>query len=90
MPDSLIDIKIDFKFNINIVKENNITIIENINEEEGKNKETFSIIIYYAKLGDTLWNIAKRFGSTVEEIASINNIEDADKIMQGQQLFIPR
>lgn len=90
MPDNSIDIKIDFNFNINVVKESNINIIENIKEEEGTSKETFSIIIYYAKLGDTLWNIAKRFGSTVEEISSINNIEDADKIMQGQQLFIPR
>ena len=90
MPDSSIDIKIDFNFSINIVKESNINIIENIKEEEGVSKEAFSIIIYYAKLGDTLWNIAKRFGSTVEEIASINNIEDADRIMQGQQLFIPR
>lgn len=90
MPDNSIDIKIDFNFNINVVKESNINIIENIKEEEGTSKETFSIIIYYAKLGDTLWNIAKRFGSNVEEISSINNIEDADKIMQGQQLFIPR
>ena len=90
MSDNSIDIKIDFNFNINVVKESNINIIENIKEEEGTSKETFSIIIYYAKLGDTLWNIAKRFGSTVEEISSINNIEDADKIMQGQQLFIPR
>ena len=90
MQDSSIDIKIDFKFNINIVKESNINIIENIKEEEGVSKEVFSIIIYYTKLGDTLWNIAKRFGSTVEEIASINNIENEERIMQGQQLFIPR
>lgn len=32
----------------------------------------------------------KRFGSTVDEIVKINNLEDANKIMQGQQLFIPR
>ena len=38
----------------------------------------------------TLWNIAKRFGSTVAEIVKINEIENPDVIMPGEQLFVPR
>ena len=79
-----------FNFDVNLVKESNINIIENITEEEGKTKETYSIVIYYTKTGDTLWNIAKRFGSTVDEIAKVNNIDKTENVMQGQQLFIPR
>lgn len=48
------------------------------------------MIIYFAKPGDTLWKIAKGFGSTVEEIARINGIEMVDKLNVAQQLFIPR
>ena len=59
-------------------------------EIEVEEKEEHSIIIYFVKPGDTLWNIAKRYKSTVENIKQINNIEDEDKIEVNQQLFIPR
>ena len=85
-----IDIKTDLNFKLNVIKECEIKLIESVNETETKNKESFSIIIYYAKVGDTLWNIAKRFGSTVDEIVKVNSIENPDLIMPGEQLFIPR
>lgn len=90
MPDNSIDIKTDLNFKLNVIKECEIKLIESVNETEAKNKESFSIIIYYAKVGDTLWNIAKRFGSTVDEIVKVNSIENPDLIMPGEQLFIPR
>lgn len=90
MPDSTIDIKIDLKFNLNIIKESELNLIETINEEESRNKECFSIVVYYTKVGDTLWKIAKRFGSTIDEIVKVNNIENPDLLMPGEQLFIPR
>ena len=46
--------------------------------------------IYFAKPGDSLWKIVKKFRSTVDNIAKVNGIEDVDKIEVGQQLFIPR
>lgn len=90
MPDNSIDIKTDLNFKLNVIKECEIKLIESVNETETKNKESFSIIIYYAKVEDTLWNIAKRFGSTVDEIVKVNSIENPDLIMPGEQLFIPR
>ena len=36
-----------------------------------------------------MWKIAKRFGSTVEDIVRINGIEDENKIYPDQKLFIP-
>ena len=48
------------------------------------------MIIYFVKPNDTLWKIAKRFQSTIEDIARVNNLEDPNKLSIGQQLFIPR
>ena len=48
------------------------------------------MVIYFVKPGDSLWKIAKKFGSTVSAIAEVNNIEQVDNISVGQQLFIPR
>ena len=88
--DGSIDVKIDIAFNVAMTKSAEITIIDDIKEEENRSTNNCSLVIYYVKDGDTLWKIAKKFGSTVEEIARINGIEDEDKLNIAQQLFIPR
>ena len=85
-----IDINIDISFNTILIKSANINIIDDLQEDENRNINAFSLIIYYVKEGDTLWKIAKKFGSTVDEIVRINGIENADKINIRDQLFIPR
>lgn len=43
--------------------------------------------IYTVKQGDTLYNISKRFGITVDELKGLNNIID-DRISIGQKLVV--
>ena len=47
-----------------------------------------SITIYVVKKGDTLWKLAKKFNTTVNNIATINNIENPDLIYHNQKLII--
>lgn len=89
MPDNSIDIKVDLEFILNISNSQNINVIEDITIEENRTVEKYSLIIYFVKPGDTLWNIAKRFKSTINDIVKINQIEDENKIDIGKQLFIP-
>ena len=89
MPDSSIEIKIDMQFVTNISNDRNINVIQEINIEENRQEDDYSVIIYFVRPGDTLWNIAKRFRSTVKDITQINEIEDEKKIYPGDQLFIP-
>ena len=90
MPDESIDIKIDLNFLIDCFNNINISVINSINISESKNQDIYSIIIYFVKPGDTLWNIAKKFKSTVQNILTINEIDDENKINVGDELFIPR
>lgn len=39
------------------------------------------------KPGDTLWNIAKKFYTTVEEIIQMNNL-DRDEVSSGTPLLL--
>lgn len=89
MPDESIDIKIDLEFIANLSNNQELQVIEEINVDETRENERYSLIIYFVKPGDTLWNIAKKFRSTVSNIVRMNGIEDENKINIGQQLFIP-
>ena len=89
MPDGGIDVKIDLSFGVSLSTNQALQVIEEISVDETRNKERCSLVIYFVKPKDTLWSIAKRFRSTVADIAKINGIEDENKIDVGQQLFIP-
>lgn len=49
-----------------------------------------SHIIYTVKRGDNLWNISRKYGTTVQEIAQLNNISNPNLIFIGQRLKIPK
>lgn len=90
MPDGNMDIKIDLGFEISVSRKVKLSMIQKINLKESRDIKIYSVIIYFVKPGDTLWNIAKKFRSTVDAIAKLNNIEDVNNLKIGQQLFIPK
>ena len=67
-----------------------IPAINNITEETEDDLEDYSVIIYVVKDGDTLWKIAKKYGSTVDDIVRVNGIENPDKINIGEKIYIPK
>jgi len=48
-----------------------------------------SPVIHRVAPGDTLWSIARSYGTTVAEIAAANDLADVDRIRVGQELRIP-
>ena len=90
MPDESIDIKVDLGFTAISGKDSSISIIDEVTEAESRATCQYSMIIYFVKPGDSLWSIAKKFGSTVEDISRVNGIENPDNLQVGKQLYIPR
>lgn len=70
-------------------REENINSITNLEVTDEDVPTMPSIVIYFVKPGDTLWNIAKNFRSTVQYIMDINELK-SDVIYPGQRLLIPR
>jgi 2',3'-cyclic-nucleotide 2'-phosphodiesterase/3'-nucleotidase len=45
--------------------------------------------IYVVEVGDSVWEIAQKFGTTVEKIVAINELTNSRLIRPGQKLIIP-
>ena len=85
-----IEANIELEFNITINRNEKLNIIDEINIEENRTNDIYSMVIYFVKQKDTLWKIAKKFKSTVSDIANVNGIEDENSLRVGQQLYIPK
>ena len=85
-----INCNIDMEVVGNVSENRNINLIDEVNQEESNFNQDYSVIVYIVKPGDILWNIAKKFRTTVDFIIRTNGIENPDKIDVGQKLYIPR
>lgn len=64
----------------------NITFLEQENPQERPANP--GIILYITRDGDTIWKIAKKYRTTINEIRKINDLEPGKEIKQGMKLLI--
>lgn len=89
--ESSVDVTVNLNFILDVYNKKSLKLVNDIKfEQDSSNKKCSSLVIYFVKDGDTLWKIAKKFKSTIDDIAKINGIENVDKLHVGDQLFIPR
>lgn len=81
---------IDMLADIDSYQDARLSVADEIQSDGEREEQDYSIILYIVKEGDSLWKIAKEFGSTIDDIKRTNGIEDENLIMPGQKLFIPR
>lgn len=65
-----------------------ITEIEEEDIDIKKIQKLPSIVGYIVKKDDTLWDIAKRFYTTIDSVRTINEITDDEEISAGDKLII--
>jgi LysM repeat protein len=44
--------------------------------------------VYVVQAGDTLWKIAKRYNTAIDELLAVNDIEHPSRMTVGQKLLI--
>ena len=84
-----VNIKLDIDFYIDSSNNVTLNLINNVEEENSNKQEDYNMVIYTTRKGDNLWNIAKTFKSTINNIVDTNDIKD-EKITPGMQLFIEK
>jgi LysM repeat protein len=55
----------------------------------GDAKPTCGACTYWVKKGDTLYSIARRYGTTIWELKRCNRIRNVNRIYRGQRLWVP-
>lgn len=73
---------------IRMIEQYNLTQYDKAKETPAPKKTTSKPVYYTVKKGDTLSEIAKKYSTTVEHLAEINNIKDHDLITVGQKLRV--
>ncbi|GFN36696.1 SPOCS domain-containing protein [Tepidimicrobium xylanilyticum] len=92
LKDKVLHISGTIKNHIFINRERKIKIISEMEEtDELIDKKSWpSIIIYMVQKDDILWDIAKRYNTTVEEIIESNNIISPSSLMPGEKIIIEK
>lgn len=75
---------------INMYNVDKIIVVGDVEEQDINELDFSSMYMYIVKKGDTLWDIAKKYKTSVSKIVNINNIEDENSISIGQKILIIR
>lgn len=59
-----------------------------VNENSGEKEEPCALTIYFSDSGESVWDIAKRYHTTVEAVKNENDIS-GDRVESGGMLMIP-
>lgn len=84
--DVVCDIDLEVKPNSSHYK--TISIIDDVQEEECEEQSDYAMIVYFAKEGDTIWNIARDFKVTMDSIRKTNQLQENQEIKIGEKLYI--
>ncbi len=86
-----IELLVELGINASIYEKQEISVVSNLNINEDKlikrNDDT-AMVIYYNIENESIWNIAQKFSASVEEIMSVNGIENSEDLKSGM-LLIP-
>ena len=63
--------------------------VDKIKYKDTDNIKDYPLVVYYPKTNDSLWSIAKKYRTTIQEIASANGIEDIS-VLNTKVLIIPK
>ena len=88
---TIIDFRVIISIVVDVYKKVAKKVIGQVEEKEGivLDYNTLpAVTVYVVGKNDTLWKVAKKYNTTVDSIAKVNNIENLDKINEGDKILI--
>jgi len=91
MSSTIIDFRVIITTIVDVYQKKTKKLIDKVEEKEGivLDYNTLpAVTVYVVGKNDSLWKIAKKYNTTVDAIAKVNNIENPDKINEGDKILI--
>lgn len=88
--DSRLELKTEISVNCTVLSSKTVDYVSTLEVDESREKTLGScaLTIYYCDSGENLWNIARRYNTTVEAIKNENNLID-ETVPEASMLLIP-
>jgi len=86
-----IELSIELKINASVYEKKELSLISDISLNETRpieNKNEFAMTIYFADDNEAVWDIARKYNASVDEIMNINSLEN-EILPQGKMILIP-
>ena len=85
------EIRVDLSINASVYETREISLISDYSIDENKplkRNTKGAMIIYFPDEEDSVWDIARKYNASVEEIMRINELEN-DNIPNGKTILVP-
>ncbi len=87
---SEVEVRCILEFNTKVIRSYPMDIITACEVEAcEETRQMPSLIIYFAQPNDCMWDIAKRYKTTIDKIKTANKLEDDFQLCAGQKIMIP-
>lgn len=86
-----VELRIELGINAAIYEKRDMSLICDINLDESlpvERKSKAALTVYFPTENECVWDIARNYNASIDEIMRINQLED-DKLMEGKMILIP-
>ena len=85
-----IEVNAGIQINTAVSSQKTHTLVKNVSFLEGELNagQIPGIIVYISKAGDTIWKVAKKYKTTIDELRKMNDLDLANEIKPGTKLLI--
>ncbi len=88
--DNRLEILANIGLYMKALKSHSIEVLTDCSPEDESDTTRYpNLVVYFAKEGDSVWNVAKKYRTKCEKIMSANGL-DSEKLEIGRRLLIPK
>lgn len=85
-----LEVRAVLKIEVRVTKPVELDVVTEAEIVSPVTRDPAIITFYVVQPGDSLWKIARRYGTTVEAITKVNDVPDPDRVTVGQKVLIPK
>lgn len=86
---SEVELRIILSVSAKVIRKRKLNLISEANTSEMSTQSKNGIIVYFIQNNDSMWDIAKRYKVSIDDVMQYNNIAEGDKLKSGSRLIIP-